>query len=147
MEWYYGNEMNDFLVPEDQDLLDRHHQSPDNWSKWGINASEGFNSPKNFLTMDSNTREEDFDFVDASFNNEVGFESSHYDKDQSSSSSGCGVPKQQSFQQTAFSRGQPNYQLQELSSFEQTDDIFLYYSVTSKSKELTCFFLLLCLVG
>ncbi|PNX97647.1 hypothetical protein L195_g020880 [Trifolium pratense] len=126
MDWYYGCGTNDFVVPSDQDLLAQNH-SPENWSKWGISAPEGYNSPKSFMTMDSNTTEANFNFNGKSFsNNAVKFESSSYDKDQSSSSS----LTEQSFQQTRLSRHQhhqqQNYQLQELSSsFEQTDDIFL----------------------
>ncbi|KAJ1413472.1 hypothetical protein SESBI_19547 [Sesbania bispinosa] len=125
MDWYYGCGSSDFLVPKDQDLLDR-HPSPDSWSKWGICAPEGFNSPKKFLIKDTNSEEVEFNFIDESFNNEVEFEPSPYYKDQSSSSSACGGSSEQSFQQTALSCDQPKYQLQELSSFEQMDDIFLY---------------------
>lgn len=126
MDWYYGCGTNDFVVPGDQDLLSS-HPSPENWSKWGISAPEGYNSPKNFMTMlDSNSTPVEFNFNGRSFGNGVKLESS-YDKDQSSSSSVCdgGLPEQ-SFQQTALSGHQPNYQLQEISSFEPTDDIFLY---------------------
>jgi hypothetical protein len=128
MDWYYGCGTNDFVVPSDQDLMAQNH-SPENWSKWGISAPESYNSPKSFMTMDSNTTEVEFNFNGKSFSNGVKFESSSYDKDQSSSSS----LTEQSFQQTPLSRHQnqqqqqQNYQLQELSSsFEQTDDIFLY---------------------
>uniref|UniRef100_A0A0R0KCM3 Protein LNK3 n=1 Tax=Glycine max TaxID=3847 RepID=A0A0R0KCM3_SOYBN len=84
MDWYYGNGVNDYLVPRDQDLLDR-HPSPDYWSNWGISATE----------------------------------------DQSSSSSVCGGLPEQSFQQTALSCDQPNYQLQDLLRFEPMNDTFL----------------------
>ncbi|XP_058744184.1 protein LNK3-like [Vicia villosa] len=129
MDWYYGCGTNDFVVPGDQDLLAT-HPSPENWSKWGINAPEGYNSPKNFMSMDSSTTEAEFNFDGESFSNRVKFESSSYDKAQSSSSSVCEGLTDQSFQQTSLSRNhhrrQTNYQLQELSSsFEQTDDIFL----------------------
>lgn len=127
MDWYYGRGAYNCLVPKDEDILDR-NPSQDSWSKWERSAPEGFNSPKSFLTMDSNATEAEFNFIDESFNNEVGFEPSPYDKDQSSSSSACGggLPEQSFQQQTALSRDQPEYQLQELSSFEQMDDIFLY---------------------
>ncbi|CAI8607447.1 unnamed protein product [Vicia faba] len=129
MDWYYGCGTNDFVVPGGQDLM-ASHPSQENWSKWGINAPEGYNSPKNFMSMDSNTSEAEFNFDGESFSNRVKFESSSYDKAQSSSSSVCEGLTDQSFQQTSLSRNhhhrQTNYQLQELSSsFEQTDDIFL----------------------
>ena len=136
MDWYYGSEVNDFLVPKDQDLLDR-HPSPDCWSNWGISAIEGFNSPKKFVIMDfidetfNNQIElesslHDKDQFNESFNNQIEIESSLHDKDQSSSSSVCGGLPEQSFQQTALSCDQPNYQFQDLPRFEQMDDIFLY---------------------
>nr|ACU18276.1 unknown [Glycine max] len=77
MDWYYGNGINDYLVPRDQDLLDR-HPSPDYWSNWGIGATEGFNSPKNLFIMD---------FFEERFNNQIELEPSLHDKDHSSSSS------------------------------------------------------------
>lgn len=127
MDSYYGCSMNDFLVPEDQDLLDR-HPSPDTWSKWGLNAPEGFDSPQKFFIMEleSNATELEFNFTDESFSNEIEVEPSQHDKDQSSSSSACGGLLEQSFEQTALSCDQPNYQLQDLSNIEQMDDIFLY---------------------
>ncbi|KAI4323579.1 hypothetical protein L6164_023175 [Bauhinia variegata] len=124
MDWYYGNVMNDLLVPKDQDLLDR-LPSPDSWSNWGVSASEGFDSPKKFCMMDTSPREVDFNFNDESFNSEIEIESSLHDKNQSSSSSVCGRLPEQSFQQTALSCGQPNYQLQDLSRFERMEDIYL----------------------
>ncbi|KAJ1399758.1 hypothetical protein SESBI_30061 [Sesbania bispinosa] len=115
MDWYYRSGDNDFQVPKDQELLDR-NPSSDCWSNWGISATEGFKSPKKFFIMD---------FIDESFNNQIELESSLHDKDQSSSSSVCGGLPEQSFQQTALSCDQPNYQLQDLSRFEQMNDIFL----------------------
>ncbi|TKY49739.1 hypothetical protein E2542_SST27182 [Spatholobus suberectus] len=123
MDWYYGSGINDYLVPKDQDLLDRHH-SPDYWSNWGISATEGFNSPKNFFIMD---------FFEERFNSQIELESSLHDKDQSTSSSVCGGLPGQSFQQTALSCDQPNYQLQDLPRFE-LNDIFL----DSVSEDLPC---------
>ncbi|TKY68361.1 hypothetical protein E2542_SST04603 [Spatholobus suberectus] len=121
MDWNYGCGNSDFLVPEDQeDLLER-HPSPDSWSEWGISAPEGFNSPQECLIMDRNETEVEFNFIDESFNNEIEFDP------QSSSSSVCGGLPEQSFQQTALSCDhQPKYQLQDLSTFEHMDDIFLY---------------------
>ncbi|RDY03741.1 Protein LNK3, partial [Mucuna pruriens] len=115
MDWYYGSGVNDYLVPKDQDLLDR-HPSPDYWSNWEISATEGFNSPKNFFIMD---------FFEERFNNQIELEPSLHDKDQSSSSSVCGGLPEQSFQQTALSCDQPNYQLQDLPRFEPMNDTFL----------------------
>nr|KYP40145.1 hypothetical protein KK1_038514 [Cajanus cajan] len=115
MDWYYGSGVNDYLVPRDQDLLDR-HPSPDYWSNWGISATEGFNSPKNFFIMD---------FFEERFNNQIELEPSLHDKDQSSSSSVCGGLPEQSFHQTSLSCDHPNYQLQDLPRFQPLNDAFL----------------------
>ncbi|KAE9592788.1 hypothetical protein Lalb_Chr19g0132921 [Lupinus albus] len=114
MDCYYGCDINDFHVPKDQDLLDW-HPLPESWSNWGINAPEGFDSPKQYFTMDTNASDLEFDFMEESFGNEVELEHSLNDKDQSTSSS---------FQQT-LSSDQRNYELQDLSCLEQTSDIFL----------------------
>ncbi|OIV99069.1 hypothetical protein TanjilG_32328 [Lupinus angustifolius] len=126
MDCYYGCDINDFRVPEDQDLLDR-HPSPENWSEWGINAPEGYESPKKYFTADTNSTELEFDFMDEAFSHEIELKASVHDKDQSTSSSARGGLLEQSFQQTEISSesDQPNYKLQDLSCFEQTDDIFL----------------------
>ncbi|RYR32463.1 hypothetical protein Ahy_A10g047028 isoform F [Arachis hypogaea] len=134
MDWYYGSDVNDFLVPKDQDLLDR-HPSPGCWSNWGVNANEGFNLPKKFVVMDFMDESFDNQFrlessihnrFNESLNNQIELESSLQDKDGSSSSSVCGGLPEKSFQQTALSCDQPNHQLQDLPRFKQTDDIFLY---------------------
>ncbi|RYQ86573.1 hypothetical protein Ahy_B10g106237 [Arachis hypogaea] len=134
MDWYYGSDVNDFLVPKDQDLLDR-HPSPGCWSNWGVNANEGFNLPKKFVVMDFMDESFDnpirlessiHDRFNESLNNQIELESSLQDKDGSSSSSVCGGLPEKSFQQTALSCDQPNHQLQDLPRFKQTDDIFLY---------------------
>ncbi|KAK4253175.1 hypothetical protein QN277_010774 [Acacia crassicarpa] len=120
MDWYCGSGINDVLVPTHEDVWDR-LPSPDTWSNWGMNASEGFNSPKKFSTMDTSSREVEFNFNDESFNNEIELESSLLEKAQSSSSSVCGGLPEQSIQQTALSCDQ----LQDVSRFEHMDDIFL----------------------
>ncbi|KAG5106552.1 hypothetical protein JHK82_043522 [Glycine max] len=123
MDWYYGCESSDLLVSKDQENLLERHPSPENWSEWGINAPEGFNSPQEYLIMDTDETEVEFNFIDESFNNEIEFDPCQYDKDQSSSSSACGGFAEQSFQQMALTC---DHQLQDRSTFKHTDDIFLY---------------------
>ena len=123
MDWYYGCESSDLLVSKDQENLLERHPSPENWSEWGINAPEGFNSPQEYLIMDTDETEVEFNFIDESFKNEIEFDPCLYDKDQSSSSSACGGLPEQSFQQTELSC---DHQLQDQSTLEQKDDIFLY---------------------
>ncbi|KAL2337222.1 hypothetical protein Fmac_011668 [Flemingia macrophylla] len=115
MDWYYESGVNDYLVPGEEDLLDS-HPSTDYWSNWGISATEGFNSPKNFFIMD---------FFEERFNNQIELEPSLHDKDQSSSSSICGELPQQSFHRTTLSFHHPSYQLQDLPRFESLNDTFL----------------------
>ncbi|CAJ1978009.1 unnamed protein product [Sphenostylis stenocarpa] len=125
MDWFYGCENSDFLVPKDQeDSLER-HPSPGCWSEWGIKAPECFNSPQEFFIKDTDETEVKFNFIDKSFNDEIEFDPYLHDKEQSNSSSvSGGLPEQ--FQQTALSFDhQSKYHLQDLSTFEQVDDIFL----------------------
>ncbi|CAJ1958805.1 unnamed protein product [Sphenostylis stenocarpa] len=124
MDWYFGSDVNDYLIPRDQDLLDI-HPSPDYWSNWEISAAEGSTSPKQFFIMD---------FFEEKFNNQIELEPSLHDKDQFSRSSVCGRLPEQSFQQTALSCDQPNYQLQDLPRFEQMNDSFL----NSVREDLSC---------
>ncbi|RDX75100.1 Protein LNK3, partial [Mucuna pruriens] len=128
MDWYYGCGNSDFLVPKyEEDLLER-QPSPDSWSEWGISKPEGFDSPRECLIMDTDEAEVEFNFIHESFSNEIEFDPSLYDKDQSSStsSSACGGLPEQPFQQTPRSCDhQPKYHLQDLSTFEHMDDIFL----------------------
>ncbi|BAT92738.1 hypothetical protein LR48_Vigan05g088600 [Vigna angularis] len=117
MDWYYGSGVgvNDYLIPRDQDLLDR-HPSPEYWSNWEISANEGCNSAKQFFIMD---------FFEERFNNQIELEPSLHDKDQSRSSNVCARLREQSFQQTALSSDPPNFQLQDLPRFELMNDSFL----------------------
>ncbi|CAH1440251.1 unnamed protein product [Lactuca virosa] len=54
MEWYFGNEVEDLVVPKDyeqQEMI----SSGENWSQWGMNAFGGSSFPKKNINM---TREE-----------------------------------------------------------------------------------------
>ncbi|ESW05676.1 hypothetical protein PHAVU_011G200200 [Phaseolus vulgaris] len=126
MDWYYGCENSEFLAPKDLENLLERYPSPGCWSEWGIEAPESFNSPQEYLTKDTDETEVEFNFFDKSFKDEIEFDPYLQDKDQSSSSSVCGGLSEQ-FQQTALSCDhQSKYQLQDLSTFEHVDDIFLY---------------------
>lgn len=122
MEGYDGCGDSGFVVPKShEDSLER-YPSPDSWSNWGISAPEGFDSKEECLIMDTDETEVEFNFIDESFNDEIEFDPCLYDHSSSSSVSGG-----QSFQQTTFScHHEPKYQLQDLSTFDRTDDIFLY---------------------
>ncbi|KAH9618409.1 hypothetical protein KSS87_008686 [Heliosperma pusillum] len=47
MEWYFGQEAGDLVVPKNQEYLDR-LPSPDSWSQWGTDGSENSTWPNNF---------------------------------------------------------------------------------------------------
>ncbi|XP_027909392.1 protein LNK3-like isoform X2 [Vigna unguiculata] len=126
MDWYYGCENSEFVLPKDQeDLLER-YSSPGRWSEWGIKAPECFNSTQEeYLSKNTDATEVEFNFIDKSFEDEIEFDPYLQDKDQSSSSSVCGGLSEQ-FQQTGLSCDhQSKYELQDLSTFEHVDDIFL----------------------
>ncbi|KAF7824763.1 protein LNK3 [Senna tora] len=120
MDLYYGSDIELSFVPKDQDLLDR-LPSPESWSNWGISAPEALNPPEMFLIMNTNPKE-----IEESCCNKnevgIGYSSLHDDKDQSTSS----ISVQSFHQKTAFSCDLlPNFQLQDLSTFEHIDDSFL----------------------
>ncbi|MED6111565.1 hypothetical protein PIB30_053369 [Stylosanthes scabra] len=102
MDCNYGHGINDFILPKDEDLFDI--CSPENWSRWEIS--------------EPSVREAELNYIDECFIEKIDLEPSQHD-----SSSVCG---QQPFQQAAFSCDKPNYELWDLSSFEQIDDIFEY---------------------
>ncbi|XP_074280577.1 uncharacterized protein LOC141605618 isoform X2 [Silene latifolia] len=47
MEWYFGQEAGDLVVPKNQEYLDR-LPSPDSWSQWGTDESGNSGWPNNF---------------------------------------------------------------------------------------------------
>ncbi|CAK7336470.1 unnamed protein product [Dovyalis caffra] len=118
MEWYSGSGIDDFVVPKDQELYDR-LPSPESWSKWCTSASES----QEFSKMDSKMTEGDLKFNGEILRNEV--ESFYNGKNQSRGSCTSGGLSEESLPQTALSRDQPDYQLDDLAEIEQLDEIFL----------------------
>ncbi|XP_024983617.1 protein LNK3-like isoform X2 [Cynara cardunculus var. scolymus] len=60
MEWYFGNEVEDLVVPKDYEQPEM-ISSPESWSQWGINAFGGSDFPKKNYNSNANanmTREE-----------------------------------------------------------------------------------------
>ncbi|GKU91394.1 hypothetical protein SLEP1_g5276 [Rubroshorea leprosula] len=116
MDWYFGNGIDDLVVPKDHELSDR-FPSPESWSNWGISAPGNIESPNKCFIMDSNLNQ---DF------NEVEMESHLNAKDQSCCSSVCrGLSEESLLNHAPTSHQQIDYQLDELSRFQQMDDIFL----------------------
>uniref|UniRef100_A0A6N2MI46 Protein LNK3 n=1 Tax=Salix viminalis TaxID=40686 RepID=A0A6N2MI46_SALVM len=122
MEWYSGSGIDDFVVPEDQEVYDR-LPSPKSWSKWCRDASESHEFSNNRFLMDSKSTEEEVKFNGEIMSNEVG--SLYNGKDQSSGSSISGRLSEKSLPQTALSCDQLDYQLDDLSEIEQLDEFFL----------------------
>ncbi|KAB5565025.1 hypothetical protein DKX38_005079 [Salix brachista] len=122
MEWYSENCIDDFEVPKDQEVCDR-LPSPESWSKWCTDASESHEFSNQSLPMDSKLTEE-LKFNGEVLSNEV--ESFYNGEDQSSGSRTSRGFSDNSFPQTALSRDQSEYKLDDLAGIEQLDEIFLY---------------------
>ncbi|KAJ6392930.1 hypothetical protein OIU77_022414, partial [Salix suchowensis] len=71
MEWYSGSGIDDFVVPEDQEVYDR-LPSPKSWSKWCRDASESHEFSNDRFLMDSKSTEEEVKFNGEILSNEVG---------------------------------------------------------------------------
>ncbi|KAG2701649.1 hypothetical protein I3843_06G051000 [Carya illinoinensis] len=123
MDWYYGNGIDELVVPQYQDISDR-LPSPDSWSKWGTTTSERIGSPNKCFLKDSNLKEQELSFDGNSLCNEVELDT-FYDKDDSHGSSICEGLLEGSFNWRSPSHDRPDYQLDDLAGFEQTNDIFL----------------------
>ncbi|XP_041014702.1 protein LNK3-like isoform X2 [Juglans microcarpa x Juglans regia] len=123
MDWYYGNGIDELVVPQYQDISDR-LPSPDSWSKWGTTTSERIGSPNKCFLQESNLKEQELSFDGNSLCNEVELDTSH-DKDDSNGSSICEGLLEGAFYWRSPSHDRPDYQLDDLEGVEQTNDIFL----------------------
>lgn len=124
MDWYFGNGIDDLVVPNDggSDRL----PSPDSWSKWGISASECFQSPNNkcYSMYPQFSKEVNFSGKGLLDEGEMG--TSANDRDLSSSSSVCEGLSEDSLQKTSRYYNRTYNQLEDLAGLQQMDDIFLY---------------------
>ncbi|XP_021299945.1 protein LNK3-like isoform X2 [Herrania umbratica] len=123
MDWYFGNGIEDLVVPKDQELADR-LPSPESWSKWEYSAPRNFESSNKRFVVDENLTCEELKF-NGRFCNGTEFETSADAKDPSSFPSVCGGLLEESFNQAPLSYPQPDYELDDFSRFQQMDDIFL----------------------
>lgn len=122
MDWYYGSGIDDLVVPNGgSDRL----PSPDSWSKWGISASECFQSPNKYFSIYPQFNKE-LNFSGKGLFDEVEMETSVNDRDLSSSSSVCEGLSDDSLQKTSLSYNRAYNQLEDLAGLQQMDDIFLY---------------------
>ncbi|GKV39657.1 hypothetical protein SLEP1_g47396 [Rubroshorea leprosula] len=124
MDWCFGSCIDDLVVPKDQELSDR-FPTPESWPKWEINAPGNMESQNECFILNTNFAQEYLVLSGKSLYNEVEMESSVSAKDESCSSV-CGGSSQESLNQAPISHRQLDYQLDELSRFQQMDDIFLY---------------------
>ncbi|XVF00175.1 hypothetical protein REPUB_Repub03eG0262600 [Reevesia pubescens] len=122
MDWYFGNGMEDLLVPQDQELADA-LPSPESWSKWGLTAPAYFESSNKCFNVGANLTRDKLKFNGISCD-DAEYKSSADVKDPSSCSSICGGFLVESLNQAALSHPQPDYQLDDFARFEQMDDIF-----------------------
>ncbi|KAK9912589.1 hypothetical protein M0R45_036447 [Rubus argutus] len=121
MEWYFGSGIDDLVVPNGgSDRL----PSPDSWSKWGISASECFQSPNKCFSIYPQFNKE-LNFSGKGLFDEVEMGTSVNDRDLSSSSSVCEGLSDDSLQKTSLSYNRTYNQLEDLAGLQQMDDIFL----------------------
>lgn len=127
MDWYYGSDVDDFIVPKDQGVSDR-IPSPDSWSKWGIRDPESYQELDKCFVFDPKFTKEESSYNGRSISDEIEMEETIHGKYQSSGSSICGGSSNDSIllNTVSFSRDQHDYQLEGLAGFEQMDDTFLY---------------------
>lgn len=121
MEWYFKSGVDDLVVPRDHEFSDGLPSSPGIMSEWGTYAHESFVSPNKYLSMDTNSVEENFNFN--GFCSEVDIEASVQNKGHSSGSSVCAGSSEESLQRTAPSSNRPYCQLDHSAGIEQLDDI------------------------
>ncbi|XVF82469.1 hypothetical protein PTKIN_Ptkin16aG0051100 [Pterospermum kingtungense] len=117
MDWYFGNDMEDFVVPNDQELADR-LPSPESWSKWGLAAPGNFESSDKCFVVNANLAHNKLKF-NGKFWNDTEFESAADVKSPSSWSSRCGGLSDESLHQAPLSQPLPDYELDDM------DDTFL----------------------
>ncbi|XVF82467.1 hypothetical protein PTKIN_Ptkin16aG0050900 [Pterospermum kingtungense] len=117
MDWYFGNDMEDVVVPNDQELADR-LPSPESWSNWGLAAPGNFESSNKCFFVDANLTHNKLKF-NGKFWNDTEFESAADVKSPSSWSSRCGGLSDESLYQAPLSPPLPDYELDDM------DDTFL----------------------
>ncbi|XWS08245.1 hypothetical protein CRYUN_Cryun41cG0063300 [Craigia yunnanensis] len=123
MDWYFCNGMEDFVVPNDQELPDR-LPSPESWSKWGLTVPGNFEASDKCFVVDANLTHDKLKF-NSKLCNDAEFESSAEVKDPDSCSIRCGGFSEESLDQAPLSQPQPDYELDDFARFEQMDDIFM----------------------
>ncbi|GAB4827762.1 hypothetical protein Ancab_034648 [Ancistrocladus abbreviatus] len=118
MEWCFSREVDGFVVPRFEELLDQ-HPSPDIWSRCGFNGSGTFGWPDNFddsemtdLPMEENCLRMQFGKIS-------------WENCQNGSSSTCGGGSGDSLKRIPAAHDVPNFQLSGSMGADEADDIFL----------------------
>lgn len=109
MEWYFANDVDDLVVPKNQEPLDR-LPSPDSWSQWGRTFGS-YESPKKH-------------FNGKSFSDNADISLSDHERERSRNSSVCYDLQDELLQWAPLSHELPDYQLNDVAGIHQTNDIF-----------------------
>lgn len=122
MDWYFGHDVGDLVVPKDQEYFDR-LPSPDSWSQWGSAGFGNLGWPNNFnaekIVNPPNERpHQRMSF--GRFNNEMS-----QSEERSFGSSSLGVSYEHPLQRNSASCGRPDYQVDDLMEADAMDDIFM----------------------
>uniref|UniRef100_A0A5B6YKC3 Protein LNK3 n=1 Tax=Davidia involucrata TaxID=16924 RepID=A0A5B6YKC3_DAVIN len=115
MEWYFGSDVEDLVVPKDQDPSDK-LLSMDSWSQLGITGAECFAFSNKRPVKGKNSTEEGFNF-------KVNMDVSAHSGLHSSNSSICGGSLEEGYLQQTFPHEYD--QLDDQDGIDQMNDIFL----------------------
>ncbi|KAJ4821801.1 hypothetical protein Tsubulata_036385 [Turnera subulata] len=124
MDWYLGSNIDDFVVPKDQELYDR-LPSPESWWKWGIKTSEDSEFCNRRFGLDAKWNEEQLNCNGQIPSSQVDMDCFLTAKDLSSCSSINDRLLDESIHQSDLSCDQSVDQLDGLAGIEQMDEIFL----------------------
>ncbi|CAK9133667.1 unnamed protein product [Ilex paraguariensis] len=122
MEWYYASDVDDLVVPKDQESVER-VPSPDCWSQWGYAAFGSIEYPKKHLVSGTNINWEELNFKGKSFSDEVNISFSGNERAQSSESSMCQGLQSGLLQWTSSPLEQQDYQLHDPTEIDQTSSL------------------------
>lgn len=122
MDWYFGHDVGDLVVPKDQEYFDR-LPSPDSWSQWGSGGFGNLGWPNNFNAEKIVNPPNERPHQRMSFgrcNNEMS-----QSEERSFGSSSLGASYEDTLQRNYASCGRPDYQVDDLMEADAMDDIFM----------------------
>ncbi|GAB4832142.1 hypothetical protein Ancab_006159 [Ancistrocladus abbreviatus] len=118
MDWCVGSEIDDFVVPRHEELLDQ-LPSPNSWSQWGTNESGSSGWPNNFGATKIAHLPDEENCLRMLFG-KVGCQNSKND-----ASSMYGVGSEDSLKRIPVTHDLPDLQFNNSMGMDQMDDIFL----------------------